>query len=88
MLAKEAAVDGVFVVGGTMVFANRAELEGQALKIPLCGLREEVEAGCLMSYGPKLTVLFRRAAMLVDKILKGAAPAELPSNSRQRLSSS
>ncbi len=79
MLAKEAAVDGVLVMGGTMVFANRAELARQALKIPLmCGLREEAEAGCLMSYGPKLTVLFRRAAVLVDKILKGVAPAELP----------
>jgi putative ABC transport system substrate-binding protein len=38
----------------------------------------EAEAGCLMSSGPKLTVLFRPAAVLVDKILKGAAPAEIP----------
>jgi putative ABC transport system substrate-binding protein len=44
----------------------------------MCALREEAEAGCLMSYGPNLTVRFRRAAVLVDKILKGAAPAELP----------
>jgi putative ABC transport system substrate-binding protein len=78
-VAKEAAVGGVLVIGGTMVFTNRAELTRQALKIPLmCVMRDEAEAGCLMSYGPNLTVLFRRAAVLVDKILKGAAPAELP----------
>ena len=78
-LAKEAAVDGVLVIGGTMIFANRAELARQAPRISLmCGLREEAEVGCLMSYGPRLTELFRRAAALVDKILKGVTPAELP----------
>jgi putative ABC transport system substrate-binding protein len=42
------------------------------------GVREYVEAGGLMSYGPSFRSLFRRTAELVDKILRGAKPADIP----------
>ena len=73
--------DGVFLVGGTMFFASRTLLAEQALKsrVPMmCVQREQVEAGCFMSYGASLADVFRRAAALVDRILRGTAPAELP----------
>jgi putative tryptophan/tyrosine transport system substrate-binding protein len=40
--------------------------------------REFVEAGGLMAYGPRLRPLFQRAAVYVDRLLKGATPADLP----------
>jgi ABC-type uncharacterized transport system substrate-binding protein len=42
------------------------------------GTREQVDAGGLISYGTNLTDLFRRAGDYVDKILRGAKPADLP----------
>jgi putative ABC transport system substrate-binding protein len=42
------------------------------------GVREYVEAGGLMSYGPNLPDLWRRAAEFIDKILRGAKPADIP----------
>ncbi len=63
------------------IFANRqriAEFATQS-RLPLIGwAREFTEAGGLMSYGADLRSLFRRAAYYVDRILKGAKPAELP----------
>jgi len=44
----------------------------------ISGVREYVEAGGLMSYGPNFPDLFRRAADYVDKILRGANPADIP----------
>jgi putative ABC transport system substrate-binding protein len=61
--------------------AHRARLRDLAAtgRLPaIYGLREYADAGGLMSYGPNLRDNFRRAATYVDKILKGAKPADLP----------
>jgi putative ABC transport system substrate-binding protein len=44
----------------------------------MCGFRELADAGCLMSYGPNLPDLYRRAAEFADKILRGTKPADIP----------
>ncbi len=75
------AVGAVFVVGGTMLYANRAVLAERALqhRLPTMGGDSlYVQAGCLMGYAPSLLEMFRRAATYVDKIVKGAQPGELP----------
>ena len=55
-----------------------AELSAKSRLPAMAGLREHARAGSLMSYGPDLRDNFRRAATFVDKILKGAKPADLP----------
>jgi putative tryptophan/tyrosine transport system substrate-binding protein len=54
------------------------ELAAQHRLPAMSASREFVEAGGLMAYGPSFAALFRRAAVYVDKILKGAQPADLP----------
>ena len=69
------------VLTSPMFFSERRRLVDLAAKNRLpavYALREFVDAGGLMSYGPNLADLFRRAAIYVDKILKGAKPADLP----------
>ncbi len=65
-----------------LFFRERTRIVGLAAKsrLPVMygGSREWVEAGGLMSYGTSLPYQFRRAATYVDKILKGAKPADLP----------
>jgi putative ABC transport system substrate-binding protein len=55
-----------------------AELAATSHLPAIYRIREHVEAGGLMSYGPSLPDMWRRAATYVDKILKGAKPADLP----------
>jgi putative ABC transport system substrate-binding protein len=60
---------------------HRKQLVELAIKnrLPtMCANAAWVNAGCLISYGPNVTELYRRAAVFVDKILKGAKPADLP----------
>src|SRR5215470_11406715 len=79
-MAKE-RVGGLLVVADTMFNLHRARLVELAAKSRLpaaYGTRDAVEAGGLMSYGPSLPDLFRRGATYVDKILRGAKPADLP----------
>ncbi len=73
--------DAIYVVGDPLVNTNRLRIGALALaaRVPtIYGLREFVEAGGLMSYGPNFKALFRRAAEYVDKILRGAKPSDLP----------
>jgi putative ABC transport system substrate-binding protein len=73
---------GALMVPSTSMFnSERRRLLTLAAKTRLPTLftfREYVDAGGLMSYGPNLADLFRRAATYVDKILKGAKPGDLP----------
>jgi putative ABC transport system substrate-binding protein len=69
------------VLGSSMLFGEHRRLVDLAAKNRLPAvytLREYVDAGGLMSYGPNLVEMSRRAATYVDKILKGAKPGELP----------
>jgi len=71
----------VLVLSTPLFMGEAAQLADLALmyKLPtMFGPRENVEAGGLMSYGPDRADLYRRAAAYVDKILKGANPADLP----------
>ena len=73
--------DGALVLRDAMFREQRAQIVALAAKSRLpavYGLREEAEAGGLMAYGASVPQLFRRAATYVDKILKGAKPADLP----------
>jgi putative tryptophan/tyrosine transport system substrate-binding protein len=75
------SADALYVCAQVLLNANRVSINTLALgaRLPtMHGLREYVEVGGLMSYGPSLSDLFRRAAEYVDKILRGAKPGDLP----------
>ena len=73
--------DGLYVLASTLMYGNEKRTVGFALKNRLPSMynrREAVDAGGLMSYGADLVDSYRRVAYYVDKILKGAKPADLP----------
>jgi len=77
----KARVQAVLAIPDSMFGLNAEKLAPVVAKSRLpsmFGTRSNVEAGALMSYGPDLANLNRQAAIYVDKILKGANPAELP----------
>jgi putative ABC transport system substrate-binding protein len=79
--ASQAKAQALYVVEDPLFFANRQTILTMAsnAKLPtLHDLRRFPEEGALMSYGPDLYDLFRRAAIYADRIIKGAAPASLP----------
>ena len=74
-------VDGALVLRGGLFVRNRARVAALARKAGLptmVGHRGEAVAGGLMAYGTNVVALYHRAATYVDKILKGANPAEMP----------
>jgi putative ABC transport system substrate-binding protein len=79
--ATQARPDGLIVYTTPITYSHRAQIVEFAARnrLPtMYSAREFVDAGGLISYGPNLPDLFRRAATYVDRIFKGATPAELP----------
>jgi putative tryptophan/tyrosine transport system substrate-binding protein len=71
----------IYVVGDSFVFENQIQINTLALVARLPTMhngRAYIETGGLVSYGPSFSDLFRRTADYVDKILRGAKPADLP----------
>jgi len=78
---KRSSADALTVLSTPMFGAEQKRLVGLAAQHRLPSMfqfREYVAAGGLMSYGPDLPDLYRRAALYVDRILKGAQPGSLP----------
>jgi putative ABC transport system substrate-binding protein len=79
--AVQGRSQALYVVPNPIMFVNRVRISTFALgaRLPaIYGVREYVEAGGLISYGPNWPDMWRRAAELVDKILRGARAGEIP----------
>jgi putative tryptophan/tyrosine transport system substrate-binding protein len=79
--ALKGQAEALFLVGDPLMTANRNRINTLALAARLPTIyvqREYVDAGGLISYGANFPDLFRRAAELVDKILRGAKPGDIP----------
>jgi putative ABC transport system substrate-binding protein len=78
---KQQRLEAVIAVAGVLTYANSKAIADLALAngLPSChGFKETVTAGGLISLGPDLMALARQGARLVDKIIRGARPADLP----------
>jgi putative ABC transport system substrate-binding protein len=78
---KNERAGALMVLGSPLIGMNRRQITDLASKNRLPAiytLKENADAGGLMSYGTNFQELWRRAATYVDKILKGAKPADLP----------
>ena len=79
--AKNSGAQALVFVTDNLLFGRRKEIAALALKSGLPSMHsfsDEVDDGGLMSYGPELKESYGRAAVLADRILKGALPADLP----------
>src|SRR5262249_47562602 len=72
--------DALYVPADATLASNRIAINTFTLnaRLPMLAFQEFVETGGLMCYGPNYTSMFRRAAEYVDKILRGAKPADMP----------
>ena len=78
---RAAKVDALITTGGAFFFCKRAQVAALAreLRVPsISSLREEAEAGALLSYGPDVLAITKLLARHVDRVLRGRAPAEIP----------
>src|SRR5262249_32277769 len=79
--ALKGHAEALYLAPDPLVFLHRVEISNLALGARLAAIsfvREYVEAGALLSYGPNYLDLWRNAAEYVDKILRGAKPGDLP----------
>ena len=79
--AKQQIADGAVVLPDPLTSSHRPTIVEQAAKARMTALysyREYVDGGGLIAYGPNDRTLFRRVAVYVDRILKGAKPSDLP----------